>query len=818
MRALALVFLLLASTNAAAAVSPAPRLGSGEASPVGSFIAIGPSWDEARDIVESLGGRVTTEFRYLGGVAFEGSPKIVETLSSLGYMVAPEMTFRLVRPNTNDAEPIVNFGAHVIGAPDAWSMGLTGRGVRVAILDTGIQNDHPWLMRGDQSVVKWEIDATESGVVDYCGKGRRSEASAHGTHMAGIVASQSATFRGVAPDADLYDIIVFSPYSDCRSTSEVTVIKALEHALMGPDGRPNSGDEADVIALSFIQVVEPEQAFRITRGIAVPIILTLFERAAKEKVIVVPAGNTASLNSFNLLCLAKGVICVGASHPQHSVNVQDYAVAYFSSKGPGLPGLIVPHVLAPGNGILSTFPTEIRMVGHLSSTTASASFVAGAAAILIQNFWRQRLTATPLEIMSLLVHTAKGPIPSGLARTVADVGAGQIDLRSALWREILIHHNEFPFAHVYGNSGTIEVRLTSLSNWPQSYSVRLRFIEIYDFWSISDLFRTQGSISLGPRETAVIHINFSHLPPGTFGGYLILESSSGTYRFPFIVSSPIVISAEGLRVLSNIFTRMATRSPTDILTFFIEAKEPVHEPLSISIISTWLIYNAVFSITLPSGGVSSIYTSSGYILNEAGTYLITVRGSSDLTHVPLHLRIGAPLLTRSVGSSLQVLSVVKDKIDLLESAVRSLNASIGRLDAALSREREERRGEIAKIDQALIFMQAAARSLEESLRVIRSELVNIGESLSRTDTTLAEAIRAEVERVGRLEAEARALQQTLSSLSQELSAVEGEVTEREKEIRELRGDHGTTRIIAIFSTLVALVALALSGYLLWTRR
>jgi len=58
-----------------------------------------------------------------------------------------------------------------IGADRLAALGVNGSGVRVAVIDTGVENLHPWLIRKDNvSVVAWEVDATGTGVVDYCGK------------------------------------------------------------------------------------------------------------------------------------------------------------------------------------------------------------------------------------------------------------------------------------------------------------------------------------------------------------------------------------------------------------------------------------------------------------------------------------------------------------------------------------------------------------------------------------------------------------------------------------------------------------------------
>jgi subtilisin family serine protease len=70
-----------------------------------------------------------------------------------------------------------------VGATKVWELGITGKGVDVAVIDTGINDEHPAL------VVTKEIDYTGEGTDDLNG---------HGTHVAGTIASTDSTYKGVA--------------------------------------------------------------------------------------------------------------------------------------------------------------------------------------------------------------------------------------------------------------------------------------------------------------------------------------------------------------------------------------------------------------------------------------------------------------------------------------------------------------------------------------------------------------------------------------------------------------------------------------------
>jgi hypothetical protein len=341
-----------------------------------------PSGD-ARAIVELLGGRVVGEFKLLGGLVVEGSPSIARVLEQRGFSVYTDRILYLVEPLRLPFEaisPMLGIGTPAIGAPSLVSMGYDGSGVRVAVIDTGIENLHPWLVRGGRSVVEWEVDATGTGIEDYCGKRIGWYwGGVHGTHVAGIIASQYERAPGVAPGVSLYDIIVFPEMMDwmffgCFATLASYVLAGIELALLGPDLEPDTGDEADVLSLSLGYIAPPEIQYAIKAGIIKdPVIDALRRAVSKGKVVVVAAGNAYGLNMINALCLADGVICVGASSHMGTVDPGDDMLAWFSSKGPGPLGTLLPHVVAPGVSIYSSIPTDLAELYGLPEPGGYAS-------------------------------------------------------------------------------------------------------------------------------------------------------------------------------------------------------------------------------------------------------------------------------------------------------------------------------------------------------------------------------------------------------------------------------------------------------------
>jgi subtilisin family serine protease len=141
---------------------------------------------------------VTDEWPDLNAAAVKVTPAALKALqkhSSVAY-VEPDP----IRKTMGLSDGEYTWGLQAVSAPKAWKSGATGSGIKVCILDTGIDPSHPEFFRNGESIIKEARDFTPSASGTF-------SVHPHGTHVAGTIAGQldaSGSKIGVAPGVDLY--------------------------------------------------------------------------------------------------------------------------------------------------------------------------------------------------------------------------------------------------------------------------------------------------------------------------------------------------------------------------------------------------------------------------------------------------------------------------------------------------------------------------------------------------------------------------------------------------------------------------------------
>jgi serine protease AprX len=309
----------------------------------------------------------------------------------------------------------------VTGAASLWAKGVTGKGVDVAVVDSGTVP-----VDGLKGKVVNGPDLTLEAV----GPTKNQDTYGHGTHMAGIIAGRdtattnpvgdSSNFVGMAPDSRIVSIKV----ADAKGQTDVSqAVAAIDWVVQN---RNKGGLNIRVLNMSF--GTDGVQSYLLD-----PLAYAAEQAWHKGIVVVVAVGNEGfGTNKVNNPAYDPYLIAVGSDNANGTATTADDAVSSFSNTGDGTRN---PDVIAPGDHVVSlrdagsyldtTYPAA-RIGDRLfrgSGTSQAAAVVSGAAALLIS----QRPELTPDQVKALLTRTAQ-PVPGA---TEAEQGSGLIDLAAA---------------------------------------------------------------------------------------------------------------------------------------------------------------------------------------------------------------------------------------------------------------------------------------------------------------------------------------------------------------------------------------------------
>lgn len=321
-------------------------------------------------------------------------------------------------------------GAQAVwGARDLSGRHVTGAGVTVAVIDTGVARV-PGLDAAGKVVngpdLSFDGQTTATRYVDRYG---------HGTHIAGIIAGRDATikagdvpdpksFAGIAPDAQILNIKVGAADG---GTDVTQVIAAIDWTVQH---RRDNGMNVRVLNLAY--------GTHSAQSAGVDPLARAVENAWKAGIVVVTAaGNDGLLIPVLMPGVDPYVITVGAVDHMGTTGAKDDRVAAFSNGGDADRR---PDVIAPGKSIVSLrnagsfvdiahpegLVTGDRTVRFFrgSGTSQAAAVVSGAVALMLQ----AKPSLTPDQVKTVLRATAD-PLP---LFAQAAMGAGVIDLPGAL--------------------------------------------------------------------------------------------------------------------------------------------------------------------------------------------------------------------------------------------------------------------------------------------------------------------------------------------------------------------------------------------------
>nr|MBA3243480.1 S8 family serine peptidase [Acidobacteriota bacterium] len=359
-------------------------------------------------------------------------------------------------------------GAALAQAGQTQAQGLTGKGVGIAIIDSGISVSHPDFQNGKgKSRIVASVDFTRGGSVQGSGilmsDSENGDKDGHGTGVASVAAGSGAasrgyagSFAGIAPGADIINL------------------KAL-----GDDGTGSTSGTMAAVSWAIanrkrfnIRVINMSLGTPVRESFHTDPLCKAVARAIQSGIVVVAsAGNggrteeiighkengdpiyRALYGSINSPGNSPYVITVGASDSHGTARRSDDTMAQFSAKGPTrFDHIAKPDLVAPGRGIVAAMSQENpntaqQRPDRVAQTTAngalanvyytyygtsfSAPVVSGTIALMLE----ANKSLTPVLVKASLLRTANA-LPTSLfgngSQSVLQQGAGQVNAAAAV--------------------------------------------------------------------------------------------------------------------------------------------------------------------------------------------------------------------------------------------------------------------------------------------------------------------------------------------------------------------------------------------------
>jgi serine protease AprX len=378
---------------------------------------------KAKALVRKHGGKVTSRVPLIHGLAVKLPAKQARKLARDKRVVGLSLNNR-VHSTSIDSDALATSYPKTIRADKLWRRGITGRGVGVAVIDTGIAGDTADFKAADgQSRVV-------ANVVTAPGAATAGDGFGHGTHVAGIIAGDSryrdasdpfrGRYVGVAPEANL---IAIKASDDAGNSTVLDVINGIAFVV-------EHKDQFNIRVLNLSVSSDTPQSYKIDP------LAAAVEYAWQNGIVVVAAsGNRGSAADAVQYAPANDPFVISVGGVDELGNNGRGLRADWSSLGRTQDGFAKPEVMAPGAHIVSVLAPSSAFEALCANcaigstyfkaggTSMAAPVVAGAAALMLQ----ARPNLRPDQVKALLMGTDKSI--SGTE------GSGMIDVERAVFTD-----------------------------------------------------------------------------------------------------------------------------------------------------------------------------------------------------------------------------------------------------------------------------------------------------------------------------------------------------------------------------------------------
>jgi serine protease AprX len=425
----AAVPLALSAAPAQAVPSAKARLASvAKKAPARKVTAIaqfkpGVSDRQARKIVRAHHGRVTASMSLIHGFAVQLPAKQAKTLGRDRHVVALTLNTRVHSQGVSSGALYTKF-PKTIRADKLWKRGITGRGVGVAVIDTGIAGNAADFRGADGG------SRVVANVVTAPGAKTATDGFGHGTHVAGIIAGNSfnraqgdplyGRYVGVAPDANL---IAVKASDEAGNSTVLDVIRGIQFVV-------DHKDDLNIRILNLSLSSDTPTSYKWD-----PLDAAVEYAWQHGIVVVAAAGNRGNVYDAVQYSPANDPFVISVGGADEDGDYGKGEKASWSSAGTTQDGFSKPDVMAPGAHIVSVLapgsafaalcPSCIIAGSYFKAggTSMAAPVVSGAAALLLQ----ARPNLTPDQVKTLLMSTDK-PIKGS--------NAGEIDVERAAFTPV----------------------------------------------------------------------------------------------------------------------------------------------------------------------------------------------------------------------------------------------------------------------------------------------------------------------------------------------------------------------------------------------
>ncbi|MBU7013747.1 MAG: S8 family peptidase [Theionarchaea archaeon] len=323
--------------------------------------------EKLRVIVMFKNGKNVSLLRKYGTIVYEfasGLGATVDIPASRVNLLSEDRAVLFLEDDF-DVQVMLSQSVPLINADDVWNMGYDGSGVKICLIDTGIDPNHCDFPSG--KIIAWR-DVVNSSTTPYDDHG-------HGTHVASIAAGETSP-KGVAPGASL---MCFKAVNSSGSSTATQVIQGVDWGVY---------NGADIESLSIAtstgcndgtSSMSQECNWAVDQGV----------------VLVVAVGNGGNVCTIGIPGDAEKVITVSAC--DNSKNL-----ASFCSRGPTCDDRAKPDVVAPGVSVYAADAGTSCSNVAMSGTSMSTPHVSGIVALMLD----ARPGLTPLQVKNVLGFTA----------------------------------------------------------------------------------------------------------------------------------------------------------------------------------------------------------------------------------------------------------------------------------------------------------------------------------------------------------------------------------------------------------------------------